>query len=144
MISDTAHVRSSNVEQTDDGEKQRFLEMYTHASRALKGFITEYDQVKGERDHLRRQITSAHGEVETLRNQIEQLRGQRDQLSTMLSSLTGQLESFASRSLDVVRKARLQPYSGRTGTADATSRSSPPGGTGVRGDHVDDNPAAPE
>lgn len=135
MDTDTARVQNRNVEQTHDDEKHRLLESCADAVRALKGFMAEYDRVKGERDHLKRQITGVHSEVDMLRKQVEQLKGQRDQLSNRLSTLTGHVESFASRCLEAVRKARLQSHSGRTGAPDESSRSSPFEETGVGQSH---------
>jgi chromosome segregation ATPase len=113
MNTDTAR----NVEQTPGDEKSRLLESCADTVRALKGFIAEYDRLRGERDHLKREISSVHGEVDMLRKQVEQLKGQCDQLSNTLSTVTKQLESFASRSLDMLRRA---------GAADESIRSNPP------------------
>jgi phage shock protein A len=127
MNTDTAR----KVEQTPGDEKSRLLESCADTVRALKGFIAEYDRLRGERDHLKREISGVHGEVDMLRKQVEQLKVQRDQLSNTLSTVTEQLEGFASRSLDMLKRARLQAYSVRTGAADGSIRNNPPEERGV-------------
>jgi hypothetical protein len=82
-----------------DDAKRRLLELGIDSVRALKGFIAEYDRVKGERDQLERQMTGSLGEVETLRNQVQQLTVQRDKFTNTLSTVTSQMEA-------VVRKAQ--------------------------------------
>ena len=78
---------------SDDDAKRRLLEANIDSVRALKGFIAEYDRVKGERDQLKRQMADWLDEFATLRNQVEQLKVQRDEFSNTLSTLTSQMRT---------------------------------------------------
>jgi hypothetical protein len=82
-----------------DDVNKRLVESAIDHLRALKGFIAEYDRVKGEHDQLKRQMTGSLGEVEMLRNQVQQLKVQPDQLSNISSTLTSEMET-------AVRKAQ--------------------------------------
>jgi len=83
----------------DDGARRRLIESGINSVRALKAFIAEYDQVKEERDQLKRQVTGSVDEIEILRDQVQQLIVQRDQFSSNLSTLTSHMET-------ALRKAR--------------------------------------